>query len=101
MVGTRDIRRSEWLLAVALSLLAAGGLVYGVAVGVRMPAGIAALILALLSLLIASRSLGACRARLRAGGRLSYAVAGHISEISEDVHTSAGTSRQRGTSRTR
>ena len=72
MVGTRDIRRSEWLLAVALSLLAAGGLVYGVAVGVRMPAGIAALILALLSILIASRSLGACRARLRAGGGFSW-----------------------------
>jgi hypothetical protein len=72
MVGTRDIRRSEWLLAVALSLLAAGGLVYGVAVGVRMPAGIAALILALLSILIASRSLGACRARLRAGGGFAW-----------------------------
>ena len=79
MVGTRHIRRSEWLLAVALSLLAAGALVYGVAVGVRMPAGIAALILALLSILIASRSLGACRARLRAGGgfsRLGSAIFG-------------------------
>ena len=79
MVGTRDIRRSEWLLAVALSLLAAGALVYGVAVGVRMPAGVAALILALLSILIASRSLGACRARLRAGGgfsRLGSAIFG-------------------------
>ena len=79
MAGTRYIRRSEWLLAVALSLLAAGALVYGVAVGVRMPAGIAALILALLSILIASRSLAACRARLRAGGgfsRLGSAIFG-------------------------
>ena len=79
MVGTRHIRRSEWLLAVALSLLAAGALVYGVAVGVSMPAGSAALILALLSILIASRSLGACRARLSAGGgfsRLGSAIFG-------------------------
>jgi hypothetical protein len=79
MAGTRYIRRSEWLLAVALSLLAAAALVYGVAVGVRMPAGIAALILALLSILIASRSLGACRARLSAGGgfsRLGSAIFG-------------------------
>ena len=77
--GREHIRRSEWLLAVALSLLAAAALVYGVAVGVRMPAGIAALILALLSILIASRSLGACRARLRAGGgfsRLGSAIFG-------------------------
>jgi hypothetical protein len=69
--GTRHIRRSEWLLGLALSLLAAGALVYGIAVGVRMPAGIAALILALLSILIASRSLATCRARLRAGGGFS------------------------------
>lgn len=77
--GTREIRRSEWLLAVALSLLAAAALVYGVAVGVSMPAGGAALILTLLSVLIASRSLSACRARLRAGGgfsRLGSAIMG-------------------------
>jgi hypothetical protein len=77
--GTSYIRRSEWLLAVALSLLAAAALVYGVAVGVRMPAGGAALILALLCILIASHSLGVCRARLRAGGgfsRLGSAILG-------------------------
>jgi hypothetical protein len=77
--GTSYIRRSEWTLAVALSLLAAAVLVYGVAVGVRMPAGAAALILALLCILIASHSLGVCRARLRAGGgfsRLGSAIFG-------------------------
>ena len=44
-----------------------------------MPAGIAALILALLSILIAFHSLAACRARLRAGGgfsRLGSAIFG-------------------------
>ena len=62
-----------------LSLLAAAALVYGVKVGVTIPAGIAALILALLSILIASRSLGASRVSLRAGGgfsRLGSAILG-------------------------
>ena len=45
----------------------------------RLPAGVAALILALLSILIAFHSLAACRARLRAGGgfsRLGSAIFG-------------------------
>ena len=73
------MRPSEWVLGVALSLLAAAALVYGVNVGVTIPAGIAALILALLSILIASRSLGASRVSLRAGGgfsRLGSAIFG-------------------------
>ena len=67
------------MLAAALSLLVAGALVYGTEVGVRMPAGVAALILGLLSILIAFHSLAACRARLRAGGgfsRLGSAIFG-------------------------
>ena len=77
--GKSYIRPSEWVLGVALSLLAAAALVYGVKVGVTIPAGMAALILALLSILIASRSLGACRVSLRAGGgfsRLGSAIFG-------------------------
>jgi hypothetical protein len=78
-LGTKDISRAQWVLAVALSLLAAGALVYGTEFGVRMPAWVAALILALLSILIAARSLATCRARLRAGGgfsRLGSAIFG-------------------------
>ena len=77
--GKSYIRPSEWVLGVVLSLLAAAALVYGVKVGVTIPAGIAALILALLSILIASRSLGASRVSLRAGGgfsRLGSAIFG-------------------------
>ena len=62
-----------------LSLLAAAALVYGVKVGVTIPAGIAALVLAVLSILIASRSLGASRVSLRTGGgfsRLGSAILG-------------------------
>ncbi|HEY7152181.1 MAG TPA: hypothetical protein VH391_10910 [Solirubrobacterales bacterium] len=75
----RDIRPSEWVLGVVLSLLVAAALVYGVALGITIPAGMAAVVLALLSVLIATRSLGACRASLRAGGgfsRLGSAVFG-------------------------
>jgi len=64
---------------VALSLLAAAALVYGGKVGVTIPAGLAALVPALLSILIASRSLGASRVSLRAGGgfsRLGSAIFG-------------------------
>jgi hypothetical protein len=77
--GKSYIRPSEWVLGVALSLLAAAALVYGVKVGVTIPAGMAALILAVLSILIASRSLGASRVSLRAGGgfsRLGSAIFG-------------------------
>ena len=77
--GKSYIRPSEWVLGVALSLLAAAALVYGVKVGVTIPAGMAALVLALLSILIASRSLGASRVSLRAGGgfsRLGSAIFG-------------------------
>src|SRR5262245_51075508 len=77
--STRDITRSQWVLAVALSLLAAATLVYGTEVGVRMPAGAAALILGLLGILIATHSFVVCRARLRAGGgfsRLGSAIFG-------------------------
>lgn len=69
--STRDITRSQWVLAVALSLLAAAALVYGTKVGVRMPAWTAALILGLLCILIASHSLTMTRARLRTGGGFS------------------------------
>lgn len=78
-LGTRAITRPQWVLAAALSLLVAGALVYGTEVGVRMPAGVAALILGLLSILIAFHSLAVCRARLRAGGgfsRLGSAIFG-------------------------
>jgi hypothetical protein len=99
--GTRDIRRSEWLLGVALSLLAAAALVYGVKVGVTIPAGMVALVLALLSILIASRSLGACRVSLRAGGgfsRLGSATFGAgilIAVILPGVQLALGTRKSR------
>jgi hypothetical protein len=77
ITGTRRIGAAELILTVGLALFAALCLVYGAELGLELPAGVTAVLLGVLSVLVLASSLAACRASLRAGGgftRLGSAI---------------------------
>ena len=70
--GATDIRSTDLLVAFAASLCAALALVYGVELGLAVPGGAAAAVLAGVSVFLLVRAFVECRAALRSGRGFSH-----------------------------